>query len=359
LNAVSEVRNEKAGQIENANAWPTLLRVLAGERIDPPPIWIMRQAGRYLPEYRELRSRARSFLDFCYAPSLATEAVMQPLRRYDLDAAILFSDILVVPDALGRVVQFVEGEGPKLHPLISEETWRFEDPTRAVQRLAPVYETVERIRAALPAKTALIGFCGAPWTVATYMLQGEGGEKDRARRAAYQRPRDVDALLEILVETSAQHLAKQVEAGADCLQIFESWAEGLPEPLFRRLIIGPTKALLARLRELGVTAPVIGFPRGCGPHLGAYARETGVTALGIDTQTPASFAIAETPDGMPLQGNLDPQALIAGGGALVDAVHEIIAGFKTRPHIFNLGHGITPEAKPEDVEALMRLVKGA
>jgi uroporphyrinogen decarboxylase len=338
---------------------PALLRVLDGERLDPPPIWIMRQAGRYLPEYRELRTRAKSFLDFCYSPALATEAVMQPLRRFPLDAAILFSDILVVPDALGRAVSFVEGEGPRLAPLVEEEDWRFEDPVRAVQRLSPVYEAVERIKGALAKDIALIGFCGGPWTVATYMLQGQGGEKDRARRAAYERPADVDALLAMLVEASAQHVAKQVQAGADCLQIFESWAEGLSEPLFERLILWPTSALVQRLRALGVTAPVIGFPRGSGALIGRYARETGVTALGVDTQTPPSFAQAAAKDGMALQGNLDPQTLVVGGEALERATRQTLAAFRDSPHIFNLGHGITPEASPENVAELVRIVKGA
>lgn len=336
---------------------PALLRVLQGERIDPPPLWIMRQAGRYLPEYRELRGRAKNFLDFCYSPALATEAVMQPLRRFPLDAAILFSDILVIPDVLGRSVRFVEGEGPRLAPLIDEPNWRFGDIEHALQRLAPVYETVDRIKRQLDPRVALIGFCGGPWTVATYMLQGEGGEKDRARRVAYQRSGDVDALLELLAEASAQHLARQVSAGADCVQIFESWAEGLPPSLFERVILNPTKRLVLRLRELGVAAPIIGFPRGAGAQIGRYARETGVTALGVDTQTPASFATAQTPDGMPLQGNLDPQLLVAGGDALARGVREVIAAFAGRPHVFNLGHGITPEAPPEHVAELVTLVK--
>jgi uroporphyrinogen decarboxylase len=336
----------------------SLLRVLNGERLDPPPVWIMRQAGRYLPEYRELRKRAKSFLDFCYSPALATEAVMQPLRRFPLDAAILFSDILVIPDALGRKVWFVEGEGPRLEPLIAEANWSFGDPVKAVQRLSPVYETVERIRGQLPAGVALIGFCGGPWTVATYMLQGEGGDKDRARRAAYERPDDVDALLSVLVETSAQHLAAQVKAGADCVQIFESWAEGLAEPLFERVILKPTTKLVKRLRDLGVTVPIIGFPRGAGALLGRYARETGVTALGVDTQTPARIAREQAPSNMPLQGNLDPQLVVAGGKALEVGVREVKDAFRGGPHIFNLGHGITPDATPENVAELVRLVKG-
>jgi uroporphyrinogen decarboxylase len=337
---------------------PGLLRVLSGERLDPPPVWIMRQAGRYLPEYRELRTRAKSFLDFCYSPALATEAVMQPLRRFPLDAAILFSDILVVPDALGRKVWFIEGEGPRLNPLLEETEWRFDDPQRGIQRLAPVYEAVERIKAAIPKDIALIGFCGGPWTVATYMLQGQGGEKDRARRAVYERPGDVDALLDVLVEMSAQHLAAQVRAGADCVQIFESWAEGLPPLQFHRVVVEPTRKLVNRLRELDVSVPIIGFPRGAGAQIEAYAHETGVTALGIDTQTPAEFAIEVTPERMPLQGNLDPQTLIVGGEAMERAARDVLIDFKSAPHIFNLGHGITPEATPEHLSRLIQVVKG-
>jgi uroporphyrinogen decarboxylase len=335
----------------------SLIRVLRGERLDPPPVWIMRQAGRYLPEYRALRSQTPDFLSFCYAPELACEAVMQPLRRFDLDAAILFSDILVVPDALGRKVSFTPGEGPRLDPLADEETWRIDVSDRFIQRLSPVYETVERLRAALPRQTALIGFAGGPWTVATYMIQGEGGEKDRSRRAAYQRPADVDALLDVLVKATALHLAAQVEAGADCLQIFESWSEGLPEPLFERLIIGPTKALIARLRAAGVDVPIVGFPRGAGALLGRYARETGITALGVDTQTPAAFAQAEAPAGMPLQGNLDPQLLVCGGAALDHGARHVVRAFQGSPHIFNLGHGITPQAQPEHMTAMLEAVR--
>lgn len=337
---------------------PALLRVLKGETLESPPIWIMRQAGRYLPEYRELRRQAKSFLDFCYSPTLATEAVMQPLRRFPLDAAILFSDILVIPDALGHKVWFVEGEGPRLASLIEEGEWTFSEPEKAIQRLAPVYEAVGRIRSLLSTEIALIGFAGGPWTVATYMLQGRGGDKDQARRIAYQRPHDVDGLLSLLVETTAQHLAAQVKAGADCLQIFESWAEGLSEPLFERVILKPTKALLKRLEELGVTVPVTGFPRGAGALLGRYARETGVSALGVDTQTPAHFARGQAPAGMALQGNLDPQLVVAGGAALERGVRQVLDGFQGGPHIFNLGHGITPDATPENVAALVRLVKG-
>jgi uroporphyrinogen decarboxylase len=334
------------------------MRVLQGERVDPPPIWIMRQAGRYLPEYRELRSRAKSFLDFCYSPALATEAVMQPLRRFPLDAAILFSDILVIPDALGRKVSFVEGEGPRLDPLIGARNWSVGEPAKAIQRLAPVYEAVERIKAAIPKDIALIGFAGGPWTVATYMLQGRGGEKDEARRAAYERAGEIDALLDVLVETTAQHLIAQVKAGADCLQIFESWAEGLSPALFQRLVIAPTRHLIARMRALGVTAPIVGFPRGAGAQIQAYANETGITALGVDTQTPADFAIEITTERFPLQGNLDPQTLIVGGETLERAARDVLIAFQAAPHIFNLGYGITPDAMPENLAKLVGIVKG-
>jgi uroporphyrinogen decarboxylase len=335
-----------------------LLTVLRGERLASPPIWFMRQAGRYLPEYRELRQRAKSFLDFCYAPSLATEAVLQPLRRFDLDAAILFSDILVVPDALGRKVWFVEGEGPRLEPLLEKEDWKLGDPQRAVQRLAPVYETVERIKGAIDPHVTLIGFAGAPWTVATYMLMGRGGERDAARRIAYQRAEDVDSLLEQLVEATALHLAAQVQAGAEALQLFESWAEGLPEPMFERLILSPTAKLVARLRELGVSVPIIGFPRGAGALLPRYA-ETGVDAYGIDTATPGTWARSVLPAGAPLQGNLDPQLLVAGGEALRRGVVSTLDSFQDSPHVFNLGHGITPEARSEHVADMVRWVREA
>jgi uroporphyrinogen decarboxylase len=335
-----------------------MLRVLAGERLDPPPVWIMRQAGRYLPEYRALRTKAKDFMAFCYTPDLAVEAVLQPLRRFDLDAAILFSDILVLPDALGRKVWFVEGEGPRLEPLLDGPLPALGDPAKVVAALSPVYETVARLRAELDPKMTLIGFAGGPWTVATYMIQGEGGEKDRCRRFAYQRPTDMDVILEVLVEATAQHLAAQIEAGADCLQIFESWSEGLPEPLFDRVIVTPTKALVTRLRALGVTAPIIGFPRGSGALIGRYARETGVTALGVDTQTPAAFARREAPAGMPLQGNLDPQFLICGGQALRQETHRVVEDFRGSPHVFNLGHGITPQTPPENLTALVTALKG-
>ncbi len=338
-------------------AEPAMIRVLKGERIDPPPVWIMRQAGRYLPEFKATRKASGSFLNACYTPDVAVELVLQPLRRFDLDAAILFSDILVIPDALGRKVEFIEGEGPRLEPLAVDATWDFGDVERVVPFLAPVYETVRRLRAEVPADKALFGFAGAPWTVATYMIQGKGGDKDLARRIAYERPADVDALLAVLVEATARHLHAQAQAGADCLQIFESWAEGLPEPLFERMILKPTTALMKRLRELGVAVPVVGFPRGAGALIGRYARETGVDALGVDTMTPAAFAAEQAPPGMALQGNLDPMLLVAGGAALEEGARQVIEAFRGSPHVFNLGHGITPQATPEHLAALVDLIK--
>jgi uroporphyrinogen decarboxylase len=337
-----------------------LVRVLGGERVDPPPIWIMRQAGRYLPEYRELRQKFPRFLDLCYSPAHASEVTLQPLKRFDLDAAILFCDILVIPDALGRKVEFVAGDGPRLDPLIDEPgAWRFDDPAKVVQRLGPVYENVERTKGNLPKGKALIGFAGGPWTVATYMLQGEGGDKLRSRRAAYRRPEDVDALLAVIVEATALHLEAQARSGADALKIFESWAGGLSPALFERLVLNPTKALVSKLRAAGVTQPIIGFPREAGSNLERYAHETGVTAVALDTAADPRWARKVVPANMALQGNMDPDLMVLGGDALAKAVKETVDAFRGGPHIFNLGHGITPEANPDNVAALIAAVKAA
>ncbi|MBI1186437.1 MAG: uroporphyrinogen decarboxylase [Alphaproteobacteria bacterium] len=352
----SDQKEKRNGGTPGANK--ALLRVLAGEQVTPAPIWIMRQAGRYLPEYRELRTRAKSFLEFCYAPALAVEATLQPLRRFDLDAAILFSDILTIPDALGRKVWFVDGEGPRLDPLIAEARWRFDEPERAVHRLAPVYETVERVRSELADAKTLIGFAGGPWTVATYMLQGEGGPKDRALACADARADDVDALLLRLAEATAQHLAAQLKAGADCVQVFESWAENLTDNQFDRLVIAPTVHLITRLRAHGATAPVIGFPRAAAPaQIARYAAATGVAAIGLDTSASATDIRARINRPIALQGNLDPRAMVEGGADLEAGAAKVLADFAGGPHIFNLGHGITPDAKPENVARLIEIVK--
>lgn len=343
--------------MKDLNPGLALVRVLRGERMDPPPVWIMRQAGRYLPEYRDLRRQAPSFLDFCYSPALAMEATLQPIRRYGFDAAILFSDILCIPDALGRKVRFEEGEGPRLEPLIGSEAWSFEEPIRALQRLAPVHEAVDRIRGALPTGVALIGFVGGPWTVATYMLQGKGGEREAARRFAYEQPEAVAALLAVLVESSAQHLAAQVRAGCDVVKIFESWAEGLAPALFERLVIEPTAALVRRLRELGVTVPVIGFPRGAGVQVVQFAARTGVNAIALDHGADPRVIGGLVEKGLPLQGNLDPELLTVGGSALENGVRDVLAAFAEAPHVFNLGHGITPQADPAHVACMVELVR--
>lgn len=337
---------------------PALLRVLGGERLERPPIWVMRQAGRYLPEYRALRAMAPDFLAFCYNPDMAADVTLQPLRRFDLDAAILFSDILVIPDALGRKVWFVEGEGPRLEPLADAPAWDWADPSTAHERLGRVYETVGQVRADLPAGKTLIGFAGGPWTVATYMIQGEGGDKAPSRLIAFRRPEDVDRLLAALVEATAQHLAAQARAGAMALQIFESWAGGLSPALFRRLVVEPNAWLVRRVRELGATVPIIGFPREAGSQLETYAQGVDVQGIGLDTAADADWARNVVGPMTALQGNLDPMALIAGGDALKRGVDDVLAAFADGPHIFNLGHGITPQTPIDHVEQLIQLVKG-
>lgn len=334
------------------------MRVLAGERVDPPPIWLMRQAGRYLPEYRETRARSKTFLDFCYAPALCAEVAFQPLRRYDFDAAIVFSDILVIPDALGVRVSFEEGEGPKLSPVTAESVASL-DPTRIVTRLGPVYEALERTKAGLTSRQALIGFAGAPWTLAVYMIQGAGGrDHTPARVWAMTQPSAFAHLMDVLVESIALHLEAQVKAGAEALQLFDSWSDGLSDAMFDQAVIKPTAAVLARLKALGVTAPVIGFPRGCGAHLARYASLPGLAAVGVDTAQPGA-SIAALPQGLAAQGAVDPAALIAGGAALDASIDASLRDFSGRPHIFNLGHGILPQTPPEHVAALVRRVRGA
>ncbi len=334
-----------------------LLRVLNGETVNPPPLWLMRQAGRYLPEYKATRAKAGSFLDLCYNPELATEVTLQPIRRFGFDAAILFSDILLIPDALGRGLRFVEGEGPRLVPLDLADVDRL-DPARAEAHLAPVIEAVGRIRAALPAETGLIGFCGAPWTVATYMIAGRGTpDQAPSRLFAYRDPERMDRLLELLAEMSAAHLLRQLGAGADCVQVFESWGGVLDESSFRRFAIRPMKRIVERVRAERPAAKVIGFAKGAGAMLEAYRRETGVDAVGLDWTVPAATARALQQHGA-VQGNLDPLRLVAGGRALDEGVDAILAELGAGPLVFNLGHGITPDAPIAHVEALVRRVRG-
>ncbi|MBI1340603.1 uroporphyrinogen decarboxylase [bacterium] len=325
-----------------------LLKVLEGEALTPPPVWLMRQAGRHLPEYHELRAQARDFLDFCYSPSLATEATLQPIRRYGMDGAILFADILLILDALGRKVAFVEGEGPRVAPLSRASDLQGVAKSAVEARLSPVFETVRRVRAALPPETTLIGFAGSPWTVAIYGIEGRGGtDKSTARMFGYEQPEEMDAVLRILADHTVDYLAEQAKAGADVLMLFESWAEGLPEDAFERWVVAPTRSIVEQLRARGINQPVIGFPRGAGALVVRYAAETGVSAVGLDTAVPTRWANEALPPGLPVQGNLDPLRLMAGGPGLDARVREIRDAFRGRPHIFNLGHGV-PQTTPID-----------
>ncbi|SHJ98745.1 uroporphyrinogen decarboxylase [Aureimonas altamirensis DSM 21988] len=333
-----------------------LLRAIDGETLDTPPIWLMRQAGRYLPEYRATRAEAGSFLDLCYNPELATEVTLQPIRRFGFDAAILFSDILVIPDALRRNVRFVAGEGPQMDPLLPREVETL-DPSMAETHLAPVIAAVARIREALPDETALIGFCGAPFTVATYMIAGHGTpDQAPARLFAYRHPDEMDALLALLADMSAQYLIRQLRAGADCVQIFDSWAGILDEAGFRRFAIAPVKRIVAQVRAAEPGARIIGFAKGAGAYLDFYRAETGVDVVGLDWTVPVAQGRRLQADGA-VQGNLDPLRLIAGGAALEDGVDAILAGLGDGPLIFNLGHGITPDTPIAHVEALVRRVR--
>jgi uroporphyrinogen decarboxylase len=333
--------------------------VLNGERIDPVPVWMMRQAGRHLPEYRETRAKARDFLDFCYRPDLAAEATLQPVRRYGMDGAILFADILLILDAMGRNVRFLEGEGPRVDPATKASDLANVPMDKVLAHLSPVGETVERVRSALDNSTTLIGFCGSPWTVGVYAIEGRGGtDKADSRQFGYEHPGELDGMLDQLVEASAHYLKMQADAGADALMLFESWAEGLPEDAFDRWVIGPTAKLVQRVRALGVKQPILGFPRGAGMLVLDYAERTGVSAVGLDTAIPLKHINQMLPKGMPVQGNLDPMRLVAGGPGLETRVHEIIASLKGRPHIFNLGHGVTPEVPIPHVEAVLKAIRG-
>lgn len=334
-----------------------LLETLRGRRQKRPPVWIMRQAGRYLPEYRATRARAAGFLDLCYTPSLAAEVTLQPLKRFELDAAILFSDILVIPDALGQQVRFVEGEGPILEP-VSAESLSALKPERVLDHLAPVLETVGRVREGLGSDKALIGFCGSPWTVATYMVGGRGSpDQAAARLFALREPDAFAALIDMLVEASIDYLSAQLAAGADLVQLFESWALNLDESAFETHVIAPNRRIVAGVRAKVPDAPIIGFPRGAAGMIAAFVKRTGVDAVGLDHSTPLGFAASVLPEDFPVQGNLDPLRLAAGGAQMEARTREIVAAFSDRPHIFNLGHGIVPQTPIENVSRLVDIVR--
>lgn len=334
------------------------LRALSGEKTAVPPLWLMRQAGRYLPEYRQIRAQAGGFLELCYNPAFATEVTLQPIRRFGFDAAILFSDILVVPHALGQKVWFAEGEGPKLEPLADAGDLARLDESLNLERLAPVFETVERVRAALPAETALIGFCGAPWTVASYMLAGKGTpDQAPARLVAYADPAFLDRLIERLVEASIVYLNRQIEAGAQVVQVFESFASALPPGLIEKLSFAPLRRIVAGVKAKHPQAKVILFARGAGPRLEGLAQSSGADGIGLDWGVDPRWAAATLNPEVTLQGNLDPLALIAGGEALRHDVAAIREAMSERAFIFNLGHGIQPQTPVAHVEQLVKLVR--
>ena len=335
-----------------------LLAVLRGERRDPVPMWLMRQAGRYLPEYRALRAEKGGFLDMAYDPPTAAEITLQPLRRFPLDGAILFSDILIVPHAIGQELSFVAGEGPRLAPPLANAS--LDGLTPVLERLKPIWATVARVKAQLSPETTFLGFAGSPWTVATYMVAGQGSrEQAEARNLAYQDPGKFQAIIGRIEAVTLDYLTGQVEAGVDAVQLFDSWAGSLAPAEFERWVIAPTARLVAAFRARHPDTPVIGFPKGAGGKLAAYAEATGIQAIGLDETVDPAWADRVLPKGMPVQGNLDPLALIAGGDALTGAVAHILDALGGRPHIFNLGHGIQQTTPIAHVEQLVELVKGA
>jgi len=335
-----------------------LLAVLDGDRRRPAPMWMMRQAGRYLPEYRQLRQDKGSFLDLVYDSDAAAEITLQPVRRFPrLDAAILFSDILIVPFAIGQNLTFITGEGPRLTPTLADGD--LDDLTPYLARFEPIYETVRKVKAALGPEKALIGFAGAPWTVATYMIAGQGSrDQTEARRLAYADPDRFAAIIERIESVTLEYLSGQIEAGVEVLQLFDSWAGSLSPAQFEQWVIAPTARMVAALNQRHPNVKVIGFPKGAGGKLAAYVRETGVSTVGLDETVDPLWAAKELPPKLPLQGNLDPLALIAGGTPLQVAVKRILDAFADRPHIFNLGHGILPDTPIAHVEQLIALVKG-
>jgi uroporphyrinogen decarboxylase len=335
-----------------------LLKVLNGQREKIPPVWMMRQAGRYLPEYRATRERAGSFLDLCFNPQLAAEVTLQPIRRFGFDGAILFSDILVIPHALDRKVDFVAGEGPKLEPIEDVPTARSIRRDVDHGKLDPVYETIRLVKSKLPPEVTFLGFCGAPWTVATYMIAGHGTpDQEPARLFAYRHPDTFDDLLQVLVKASAEYLIRQLKAGVDAVQIFDTWAGILPPEEFARWCMAPLRRIILSVRDEIPDAKIIGFPRGAGTMLERYVTELPIDAVGLDWMIDKSFARERIQKVKPVQGNLDPLALMAGGEALDRAVDDVMRAFSDGPFIFNLGHGITPQTPIENVERMVKRVR--
>ncbi len=334
-----------------------VLNVMDGMAYEKPPIWMMRQAGRYLPEYRALREKAGGFLELCYTPKFAIEVTMQPIRRFGFDAAILFSDILVIPDALGRSVRFDAGHGPQLDPIDVEDIASL-NSSNFMNHLSPVIEAVKGIRAELPVETTLLGFCGAPWTVATYMIAGHGTpDQAPARLFAHAHPEEFARLLDIIVYSSVEYLIAQLNAGADAVQIFDSWASVLDEDQFEKWCIKPVAKIVELVREQLPEAKIIGFPKGVGQFYSTYREKTAIDMMGLDWAMPLSLAVELQKQGA-VQGNLDPTRLIAGGRALDEGVDMILENLGSGPLVFNLGHGITPQTPIAHVEQMIKRVRG-
>jgi uroporphyrinogen decarboxylase len=336
---------------------PRLLRTLAGETLDRPPVWFMRQAGRSLPEYRELRTQAKDFIAFCFNPEMAAEATLQPMRRFPMDAAIVFADILLIPQALGQEVWFEAGEGPRLGqlPPIGALQDAIEGSTA---KLANIGETLNRVRAELEPERALIGFAGAPWTVATYMIEGRGSQREAARTYAYEHPEALDALLDVLVESTARYLVMQAKSGAQALKLFESWADNLAEDVFERIVIGPHRRIVEKVRAAGIATPFIGFPRSAGALVESYAAKVPVQAVALDTQASAELGRKIQAGGKTIQGALDNLLLRAGGPALDARVDALLEQWSGGPYIFNLGHGVLPDTPIAHIARVVERVTG-
>jgi len=346
-----------------------LLRVLRKEALDVPPVWLMRQAGRYLPEYRATREKAGSFLDLCYTPELAEEVTLQPIRRFGFDAAILFADILLVPQALGLELRFAEGEGPRLSTVTDRQgLGRLKPVDEIDETLAPVYETVRRLSSSLPAEVTLIGFAGAPWTVATYMVAGRGTpDQGPARRWMYTDLEGFGQLIDRVTDATIHYLDRQIEAGAEAVKLFDSWAGVLAPDMFGRFVIEPARRIFSALKIRHPEVPLIGFPRGCGPMYREFAALTGADCVALDSTIPLEWArlsispngVGNGSNGVAVQGNLDPMLMVTGGERLTTTARRMVAAMRGAPYVFNLGHGITPDADPGNVEVLLRALREA
>ncbi len=348
---------EEAFEITTDNSTPgAMLAVMRGERQDLPPLWLMRQAGRYLPEYRALRADKGGFLELCMDSAAAADVTLQPIRRFGFDAAILFSDILIVPYAMGQQLWFEAGEGPRLAPRLATDA--LADLVPVPERFEPVYDTVRQVRAALDPGRALLGFAGSPWTVATYMVDGQGSkDHGAARRLAYGDPVRFQALIDAIIETTVAYLIGQIDAGVDAVQLFDSWSGSLAPDEFTRWVIAPNRTIAEQIRNARPGVPIIGFPKGAGAKLADYAREVRPDLLGLDETVDPAWANSVLPAGMPVQGNLDPLRLVAGGDGLDAAVVRIRSALQGRPHVFNLGHGILPDTPIANVERLVALLR--